>query len=177
MTVNNHVWFGYDCVLRVPLYYGDRWAPLAPVLWPYGRGARSWALLCCPDPTVGSMHARGPSVLTHCGKDQCAADPGGKDLCAAKAVVACMFSQRFLSAERNLFVLRSKVYRQSIHGSISCTHQLLYWRSWKFKELHQSGGWGLKILTVGHCFSVFSRIQWKTLAKPFEVCQRPCQIS
>ena len=65
---------------------------------------------------------RGDSVLTqHQG--------GENDLCAAKAVVACMFSQRFLSAERNLFVLRSKVYRQSIHGSISCTHQLLYWRS------------------------------------------------
>ena len=42
--------------------------------------------LCCAvvDPTVGSMHQGGPSVLTQRGKDQCAADPGGKDLCAAK---------------------------------------------------------------------------------------------
>ena len=63
------------------------------------------------DPAFGLMHVGGPSVLTRRGKDLRAADPGGKDLRAAKAVVACMFSQRFLSAWRNLFVLRSKVYR------------------------------------------------------------------
>ena len=42
--------------------------------------------LCCAvvDPTVGSMHPGGPSVLTKRGKDRCAADPGGKDLRAAK---------------------------------------------------------------------------------------------
>ena len=42
--------------------------------------------LCCAvmDPTFGSMHPGGPNVLTQCGKDQCVADPDGKDLCAAK---------------------------------------------------------------------------------------------
>ena len=50
------------------------------------------------DPTFGSMYVRGPSVLTQC----------GKDLRAAKAVVAFMFSQRFLSDWRNLFVLDPK---------------------------------------------------------------------
>ena len=42
--------------------------------------------LCCAvvDPTVGSMHSGGPSVLTQSGKDRCAADPGGKDLRADK---------------------------------------------------------------------------------------------
>ena len=42
--------------------------------------------LCCAvvDPKVGSMHPAGPSVLTKCGKDWSAADPGGKDLRAAK---------------------------------------------------------------------------------------------
>ena len=71
--------------------------------------------LCCAvlDPTFSSTHAGGPSVLT---QRESAADPGEKDPCAAKAVVACMFSQRFLSAWRNLFVLRSKVYRWSIHA-------------------------------------------------------------
>ena len=74
------------------------------------------------DPTFGLMHVGGPCGLTQRGKDLSAADPGGKDLCAAKAVVACMFSQRFLRAWRNLFVLRSKAYRWSIDGSISCTN-------------------------------------------------------
>ena len=79
------------------------------------------------NPTFGLMHVGGPSVLTHHGNNLSAADPRGKDLRAAKAVVACMFSQRFLRAWRNLFVPvpRSKVYRWSIDGSISCTDQLL----------------------------------------------------
>ena len=82
---------------------------------------------CCAVlyPTFGSIHVGGPSVLNQRGKDLCAADPGGKGLHAAKAEVACMFSQRFLSAWRNLFWIRSKVYRWSMNGSMSCTHQLL----------------------------------------------------
>ena len=56
------------------------------------------------DPAAGSTHVGGPRVLTQ-------RQEGGKDLRPAKAVVACMFSQLFLSPRRNLFVLRSKVYR------------------------------------------------------------------
>ena len=63
------------------------------------------------DPTFGLMHLGGPRVLTQRGNDLSAADPDGKDLRAAKAVIACMFSQRILRAWRYLFLLRSKVYR------------------------------------------------------------------
>ena len=49
------------------------------------------------DPMFGLMQVGGPSVLTQRGKELRAADPGGKDLRAAKAVVACIFSQRFLA--------------------------------------------------------------------------------
>ena len=49
--------------------------------------------LCCAvlDPTFGPMSVVGPSVLIQ-------HQEGGKDLCAAKAVVSCMLSQRFFSA-------------------------------------------------------------------------------
>ena len=119
--IGNNVQFWHYCVY---VYLGCKWAPSAPVWWLDGRRVHSRAPQRCPGPSVWFDACRG-SVLTRRGKDLRAADPGGKDLRAAKAVVACMFSQRFLSAWRNLFELRSKVYRWSIHGSISCFNQLL----------------------------------------------------
>ena len=82
-------------------YLGNKWAPPAPVWWPVGTV--HIPELCCSvlDPAFGSMGVE-PSVLTQHQEE-------GKDLCAAKAVVACMFSQRFLSAWRNLFVLTAEI--------------------------------------------------------------------
>ena len=52
-----------------------------------------WAELCSAilDSTIGSIYIGGPCELTQ-------HQEGGKNLRAAKAVVACMFSQRLLSA-------------------------------------------------------------------------------
>ena len=85
ITGNNHVPFD---IVACYSYLGYKWAfcPPAPVKWLDGRWARFWALLHCPDPTFGSMHVGGYSVLTQLIKDLLAADLGGRDLCAARAL-------------------------------------------------------------------------------------------
>ena len=78
-------------------------------MWRGGRWAHNGALQRCPGPHNDLVPRRGWKRF--------ACSQGSGSL-----LRPCMFSQQITSAWRNLFVQRSKIYRWSIHDTISSSH-------------------------------------------------------
>ena len=100
-------------------YLGYKWAPSAPVWWLDGRGGRSWARQRCPGPHVWFDAGRGTKCPDPAWKRAACSWPRWKRSACSQGSCSLHLFPEIPSAWRNLFLLRSKVYRWSIHRSIS----------------------------------------------------------